>query len=121
MKIISLLFLGILSFQVLATSPREALQLVKSGKAVLVDVREENEIKDGMIESAKWFPLSKIESDTNWKNDFTALTRDKKIFLYCRSGNRSEKVETILRNYKIESENIGGYLELKNQLPSVTP
>ncbi len=121
MKFISLIFLSILSFQLLATTPREAFDLAKKGKAVLVDVREENEIKEGMVEGAKWFPLSKIENDPSWKKEFTALTQNKKIFLYCRSGARSGKVESILKAQKIDSENIGGYLQLKDVLPSVNP
>jgi phage shock protein E len=121
MKIISLIFFSILSFELFATTPKEAFELTKSGKAVIVDVREENEIKEGMIKHAIWFPLSKFESDSKWKNEFLALTNDKKIYLYCRTGKRSEKVRTILRDKKIPSENIGGYLELKDVLPSVKP
>ena len=117
----SALLLSILSFQLFAASPKDAFALAKKGTAVLIDVREENEIKEGMIEGAKWFPLSKIETDPTWKKEFTALTKDKKIFLYCRTGRRSEKVESLLKEQRIDSENIGGYLELKDVLPSVVP
>ena len=87
--------------------------LVDHDKAVIVDVREKDEIESGMIKDAKWFPLSKIQTDPQWEKDFAKLTQGKKIFLYCRSGNRSGKVKDILEKKGIESENIGGYEALK--------
>jgi rhodanese-related sulfurtransferase len=100
-----------------AITPKEAFQLSKSGKGILVDVREENEVKEGMIEGAVWFPMSKISSDKNWKNEFQKLTGGKQVFLYCRSGNRSGKVKDLLKTEGITSENIGGIMTLKDELP----
>lgn len=104
-----------------ATTPREAYEMSQRGKAVLVDVREADEIKDGMINNAKWFPLSKIQNDRNWKKEFVAMAGEKKIFLYCRTGNRSGQVKSLLKDHNIQSENIGGYLTLKDELPSTRP
>ena len=61
----------------------EQLQEDKSIK--LVDVREPSEFKAGYIEGAQLIPLGTIE------NDFETVIPDKdaKIFVYCRSGNRS--------------------------------
>jgi phage shock protein E len=102
-----------------ATTPKDAYSMVKSGRAVIVDVREADEIKDGMIEKATWLPMSKINANEDWLKEFKQTTKDKKIFLYCRSGNRSGKVQTLLKAKGIESENIGGYEALKTDLPSV--
>ncbi|MCM2349274.1 MAG: rhodanese-like domain-containing protein [Bacteriovoracaceae bacterium] len=118
MKKFLLLIMTIFSFRVLAeTSPKNAYALAKEGKAVIIDVREADEVKGGMIDEAKWFPLSKISTNQNWKEDFKKVTEGKQIFLYCRSGNRSGKVMEILKENNIKSENIGGYETLKHELP----
>lgn len=118
MKKIITLFLSLISLNTIAaTDPKTAYSMVQSNEAVIIDVREENELKAGMIKDAKWFPLSKVTNDSNWKEDFKKLTEGKKIFLHCRSGARSEKVMNILNQNGIESENIGGYETLKHELP----
>lgn len=104
-----------------ATTPeeaKEAYSLVQSGKAVFIDVREEDEIKSGMIEKASWIPLSKIQADESWKEELLKTSKDKKIFLYCRSGNCSGKAQSILKEKGIPSVNIGGYESLKTILPT---
>lgn len=98
-------------------SPKNAYDLVLKEKAVIIDVREKDEIESGMIDKAKWFPLSKIENDKNWKEEFTKMADGKKIFVYCRSGRRSGKVKDILHGLGIESENLGGFETLKSELP----
>ena len=97
------------------TSTKEVYELVNSGKAIIIDVREENEIKEGMLDKATWYPLSKIEKDKTWEQEIPKLAKDKKVFLYCRSGRRSGKVNDLLKAKGINSENIGGYEELKKQ------
>lgn len=122
MKKFLLLVLSLLSISAFAeTDPKAAYEMTKKGKAVIVDVREADEIKSGMIEGAKWFPLSKMQTDKNWKDEFQKLTEGKTIFLHCRSGNRSGKAKDILSKDGIESENIGGYETLKTVLPTMIP
>lgn len=100
-----------------APDPKAAYEESLKGKAVLIDVREENEIKEGMIKGARWFPMSRLKNDPEWMNDFRKMTADKKIYLYCRSGNRSGQVMKILSDEGLASENLGGMLTLKDQLP----
>lgn len=121
MKKLFTMLLSMLSMTVLASDPKTAYDMQKQGKAVIVDVREADELKPGMIEGAKWFPFSKVQNEKNWKDDFLKQTEGKKIFLYCRSGNRSGKVQNALKDYGISSENIGGYETLKNILPMTNP
>lgn len=104
-----------------AVTPKEAYELSKNGKGILVDVREEHEVKEGMIEGAKWFPMSKIKESKDWKKDFKSLVADKQIFLYCRSGNRSGQVKDLLEKEGMKSENIGGIMTLKDELPVKKP
>lgn len=121
MKRIFALILSMLSIAAISgTDPKLAYSMVQKNEAVIIDVREEDELKAGMIKDAKWFPLSKVMNDKNWKEDFGRLTKGKKIFLHCRSGARSEKVMNILKKNGIHSENIGGYEKLKIELPVIT-
>jgi rhodanese-related sulfurtransferase len=117
MKKLIAMILTALSLNAYSTDPKTAYDMVQKGEAVIIDVREEDEIKSGMIKNAKWFPLSKITKDKTWKEDFKQLVGDKTIFLHCRSGARSEKAMNILKENGITSENIGGYESLKKILP----
>tara|TARA_Y100000022_G_C12927856_1_gene230256 strand:+ start:106 stop:426 length:321 start_codon:yes stop_codon:yes gene_type:complete len=70
---------------------------------VIIDVRTIDEYKSGHIESAlniEWQSIDEI-------ND--SIAKDEKIYLYCRSGNRSGKARNILINmgYK-DVINLGG-------------
>lgn len=119
MKKILALVLSIFSLSSIAsTDPKTAYSMVENNEAVIIDVREEDELKGGMIKDAKWFPLSRVLNDKDWKEDFEKITEGKKIFLHCRSGARSEKFMNILKENGIESENIGGYQHLKKVLPT---
>lgn len=118
MKKLSSFLLSLLAFNAYAgTDPKTAFEMSQQDEAVIIDVREKDELKSGKVKDAMWFPLSKVQSDKNWKDDFIKLADGKKIFLYCRTGNRSGKVMNILKENKIDSENIGGFETLKNELP----
>ncbi|MGE3260584.1 MAG: rhodanese-like domain-containing protein [Bacteriovoracia bacterium] len=101
-------------------TPAEALELVKSGKAVLVDVREENELQEsGYAQGALWMPTSEISEDTpKWQEFKAKLPKDKPVILYCRSGNRSGRLAEFLAQDGYETVNLGGFCEWKAaQLP----
>lgn len=118
MKKLFSILLSLLAFNAYAgTDPKTAFEMSQKDEAVIIDVREKDELKSGMVKDAKWFPLSKVQTDKNWKEDFQKISGGKKIFLYCRTGNRSGKVMDILKANNIESENIGGFETLKNELP----
>jgi rhodanese-related sulfurtransferase len=66
-------------------SPALAISLINREDPVLVDVREQNELSDGMLNDAVHIPLSAFgkrvsELDTQ---------KDRTVLVYCRSGNRS--------------------------------
>ena len=84
---------------------------VKSGAAVLIDVREEEELREsGIAEGALWMPMSKMgEDDADWTAFKQNLPKDKPIFLYCRSGNRSGRVAEFLRLEGYDTNNLGGF------------
>lgn len=115
-------FLTLLSLNAFSgVDPKLTYEQVEKGDAVLIDVREADEIKSGMIKKAHWFPMSKFTSGSEWKTEFQKMTEGKKISLYCRSGNRSGKVKEILKQNGIETENLGGYQTLKDILPTEVP
>lgn len=115
--IITTLLLSISGYA--SEDPKLAYKLAQDGKAVLIDVREEDEIKEGMVKGAQWFPLSRLETaPKGWKEDFKKIVDGKSIFVYCRSGVRAEKAKNILSDSGIPSKNIGGWKTLKDILPT---
>ena len=77
-----------------------------SDEYLIIDVRTQEEFQSGHIENA---------SNIQWQNIAIIqekITKDKKIYLYCRSGNRSQKATDILikLGYK-DVLNIGGLKE----------
>ncbi|RYZ96073.1 MAG: rhodanese-like domain-containing protein, partial [Proteobacteria bacterium] len=93
--------------------PQEAHALVAENKAVLIDVREEHElVESGMAEGALWMPTSLMDDDEpTWKNFKASLPKDKKVILYCRSGQRSGRVSEFLKDEGFDSFNAGGFKE----------
>lgn len=98
----------------------QSYQQVLAGKAVIIDVREKDEVKDGMIKGALWYPLSEMEQNREQEiKKIKEAAKDKGIFVYCRSGNRSGKVQGYLKEAGIKSTNLGGYSALVNdKLPT---
>ena len=83
---------------------------IKNNSAVLVDIREEDELKEsGIAQGALWMPTSKMaENHDDWVAFKEKLPKDKTIYMYCRGGGRVTRVAGMLccQGYKVE--NIGG-------------
>jgi rhodanese-related sulfurtransferase len=76
--------------------PAACAERVRSGEAVLVDVREPGEWTSGVAESAVLLPLSDLTgSRTQWEK-FLAENRGREILLYCHAGGRSGMAARIL-------------------------
>jgi rhodanese-related sulfurtransferase len=91
----------------------EAHELLKQGKAVLVDVREEHELKEsGTAEGAVWMPLSALVDDTDFWRDFKrALPQDKTLIFFCKVGGRSGRMAEFLACEGFKTVNLGGFHE----------
>lgn len=76
---------------------------VKTGRAVLVDVRGADEWKNGHAEGAVHIPVDKITSGTTPSSD-----KSKKVYLYCASGGRAGIAAQVLKQAGYEVENLGG-------------
>ena len=103
--------------------PSVALGLRNSGKAILIDVRERDEIKDGLVSEARWVPLSGLKEDSASINKkIELLDKNQELLIYCRSGKRAVKAAIILQKRGFKVRNLGGFLDLKAAgFPAVIP
>jgi len=66
---------------------------LESKKGVLVDVRTESEVADGMIAKAMHVDFY----GPNFLSEMEALGNNKPLYLYCRSGGRSAQALDMLK------------------------
>jgi rhodanese-related sulfurtransferase len=74
----------------------------------IVDCREPWEWEAGHIDGATPIPLNQIMAG----GDEGALDPSKKVYVVCRSGNRSELATMMLRARGFDAENMEGGMEL---------
>jgi rhodanese-related sulfurtransferase len=68
----------------------DAWEAVATGSAILVDVREESEVAEGMASPAFWMPLSILDSDPDrWRTLLASLPNGKTLIFYCAHGARA--------------------------------
>lgn len=94
--------------------PKQAYQELLEQKAVFVDVRELEEIQSGMIEKALWYPMSRVNQGDQWKSELLTQAKDKNIYVYCRSGRRSESFKNLIKIDHEKVFNVGGFDSLKS-------
>lgn len=75
--------------------------------AVLLDVRSEEEYKQGHLEGSVNLPINRIPT--------IDLSKDTPIFVYCLSGARSKRAEKFLQKNGYQAENIGGLATYKGK------
>ena len=96
------LFLAVPAVPCLAAEhTKDSLETVKKKlddkKAVLVDVREENEWDAGHVLSAILLPLSKLKDGLDPKELLKTLPKDKVIYCHCGSGRRCLSAAEVLK------------------------
>jgi rhodanese-related sulfurtransferase len=102
------------------STAKTAYEQVKEGKAVFIDVREKDELQSGWVDKALWLPMSHTDK-TGWVENLKKLSKDKKIYLYCRSGARAGSLQGYLARHGLKVENLGGFAHLKAMdIPSQT-
>tara|TARA_B100001250_G_scaffold239813_1_gene206102 strand:+ start:2938 stop:3267 length:330 start_codon:yes stop_codon:yes gene_type:complete len=78
---------------------------------LVIDVRTSEEFKSGHIENAINIAWQEISSLSN------NIKKEEKIYLYCRSGNRSQKAREILIKLGFNNvENLGSLSDAANFL-----
>ncbi len=79
-------------------TPQDAVLMINHDDALVVDVREANELGSGKIPGAKHIPLSSFAKRIGELDKF----RDRKTIVYCRSGQRSQSACKQLKNHGFE-------------------
>lgn len=74
-------------------NPNEAVRLMNHEDAVVLDVREDGEFKEGHVINARHIPVGVLESRCNELETF----KEKPLIVYCRSGQRAAKASSILQ------------------------
>lgn len=98
------------SFDLTAKAVRALL--AKDTTVVLLDVRSPREYTEERIANTPLMPLQHLERKINELNQY----KNRKIVVYCHSGNRSELAVEILREYGFNALNLqGGILQWKAQ------
>jgi rhodanese-related sulfurtransferase len=99
--------------EIKSISTRELKVLLAKEKVQLMDVRSPKEIKNGVIKTAlfvNYFDAGFYEKAAQ------QLDKNKPVYLYCRSGNRSRKASKILEAKGFTVVNIlGGYMKWKEE------
>lgn len=86
-------------------SAQEASQKIKKERnVVLLDVRTDNERKQGSIRGSFHIPLTSISTSQNDLKKFT----NAEIICYCRTGNRSLNAAAKLRKLGFNASNLKG-------------
>jgi rhodanese-related sulfurtransferase len=96
-----------------AITPAEAAELVKTGNAVIVDIRDGTEVAaTGKIKGAVTIPRGSLESraDPESGNYNPALRRDRPVILHCAGGGRAALAgKTLLEMGYTNVRNLGGF------------
>lgn len=90
------------------------INLYETSEYTLIDIRTLEEINKGKIKNTA------LEIDfyaETFKNDINSLDKSKKYLVYCRSGNRSGKTMSLMKELNFENAYhlSGGIMAYENQ------
>lgn len=77
-------------------------EIMKNEEYVIIDVRTKEEYNEGHIKNAINIPYDVIDKEID-------ISKDKVIFVYCKSGNRSSKAYSTLKNLGYNVYDLGAY------------
>lgn len=85
-------------------------QLKNDENAVILDVRTENEVEEGIIPNAKNIDIYKGQG---FLDEVEKLDKNKNYYVYCRSGNRSAQAGALMeqRGFENTYNLVGGFEE----------
>ena len=100
-------------FKIYALATLLLSSIVFSDEPLIVDVRSLEEVKTGIIQDAIHIEWTEIDKEINNID----ITKDRPIYLYCRSGNRSGKAAVMLEKIGFTNViNAGGIDEAAKNL-----
>ena len=82
----------------------EAEKVLANGGYLFLDVRTEQEHESGCIPNTPNIPIESLEARINELNQY----KQKKIIVYCRSGNRSGRGTDLLIRHGFDAVNLTG-------------
>jgi rhodanese-related sulfurtransferase len=89
-------------------SPSECAARIRSGEALLIDVREPSEWTDGVAQHAALLPLSDLNGPrTHWQ-PFLAKVGGRELLIYCAVGGRAGMAAKLLASEGFKAGNTGG-------------
>ena len=68
-------------------SPKEMLKYIDSTSVQIIDIRTPAEFQEGHVKNAKNIDFL----SSSFSKEISGLDKDKPVYIYCRSGNRSGK------------------------------
>ncbi|WP_221799997.1 rhodanese-like domain-containing protein [Oceanobacter mangrovi] len=100
-----------------AVSPAEATQLINKEGAIIVDIRDKKDFKEGHLANAMNIPFADFARRMNELNVY----KDKPIVLVCKSGQTVSMAAKMLKEKEFNPVRLsGGMMEWNNQnLPVV--
>ena len=94
-------------------SVKELKVLLSKEKIQLMDVRSPKEIKEGAIKTALFANYYEVDF---YEKASQQIDKNKPVYLYCRSGNRSKKAAKVLEAKGFKVVNVlGGYMQWKKE------
>ena len=95
-------------------SAGKAYMRLNDANVIFLDVRTREEfLQDGRIQNSVLIPLDKLKDSHNKIEQYI----DKEIFVYCRSGRRSEVATRYLNEHGFKAFNlVGGFLAWEKTL-----
>ena len=104
-------------------SPEVVNTMIKNKKAILIDVRDDEEVQEGMAAPAVWLPLDKMEKDNPaWVKLLKYTPKNKKVVFYCAGGFRAAEAVKKMQKNGYQAFNMGGYSSwVKAGLPTKKP
>ena len=92
-------------------APLDGAARVRSGAAILIDVREPREWANGVAEHAVLLSLDDLTGARNRWRPFLAQAGRRELLLYCKSGGRSAIAARLLVSEGFRAANAGGLAE----------
>lgn len=87
--------------------PSDCHDRLRSGEALLIDVREPAEWSRGVAQSAALLPFSDLTGARRQWNEFLGRATGRELLLYCASGTRSSIAARILAAEGFRAINTG--------------
>lgn len=84
--------------------PEKGLELFGHKDYIFLDVRTVEEHRAGAIPNTPLIPVQELEARIEELEQY----KDKKIVVYCRSGNRSGKATAIMMKHGFDAVNLSG-------------